>query len=80
VCAEQGWTREDCILSAIQKAGYRGTVRVGDEVWRSLKVRVYCSDKVGATWDEYVAWKAEYEKDVLVDEEESEGEEGDEAQ
>ena len=63
------------MLSAIQKAGYRGTVRVGDEVWRSLKVRVYCSEKVGATWEEYVAWRALRDKEADA-EEDAGGKEG----
>lgn len=53
-------------------------MRVGDEVWRSLKVRVYCSEKVGATWDEYVAWKTAYDKDGEQEEQE-EADEGAEA-
>ena len=57
VCLDQGWTREEAILSAINKAGYRGTVRVGDSTWKSLKVRVYESEKAQASWDEYVLWR-----------------------
>ncbi|KAK1925210.1 AMMECR1 domain-containing protein [Papiliotrema laurentii] len=57
VTPEQGWSREEAILSAIQKAGWRGSVKVGDEVWRSLKVKVYSSQKAGVTWKEYLRWK-----------------------
>lgn len=53
VCLDQGWTREECVKSAIQKAGYRGKVEVGDKVWKSLKVKVYGSVKGKCTWDEY---------------------------
>jgi len=57
ICTDQGWTKEECVLSAIQKAGYRGRVKVGDDVWKSLKVRVYESQKTGVGYDEYVEWK-----------------------
>ncbi|EIW66416.1 hypothetical protein TREMEDRAFT_41027 [Tremella mesenterica DSM 1558] len=56
VCLDQGWTREECILSAIQKAGWRGKVRVGDDVWNSLQVQVYESVKAKCTWEEYVEY------------------------
>lgn len=57
ICLDQGWTKEECVLSAIQKAGYRGRVRVGDGVWNSLRVRVYESQKVGVDYHEYLEWK-----------------------
>lgn len=57
IAAEQGWTKEETVLSAIKKAGYRGKVEVGDKVWESLDVRVYGSVKAGAGWDEFLAWK-----------------------
>ncbi|WVQ79800.1 hypothetical protein IAT38_001900 [Cryptococcus sp. DSM 104549] len=57
ICPEQGWSKEQTVLSAIAKAGHRGKVAVGDKVWQSLKVKVYGSVKAGATWEEYVAWK-----------------------
>lgn len=46
-------------MSAIQKAGYRGRVEVGDEVWKSLKVGVYQSSKAKLDWAEFEAWRAE---------------------
>ena len=55
VCLDQGWSREECVKSAIQKAGYRGKVEVGDKVWKSLKVKVYGSVKGKCTWEEYKA-------------------------
>ncbi|KAK8869464.1 hypothetical protein IAR55_000028 [Kwoniella newhampshirensis] len=57
VCLEQGWTKEETVLSAVQKAGYRGKVRVGDEFWKSLKVKVYGSEKSSTDWDDFVNWK-----------------------
>jgi len=58
IATAQGWTKEETILSAIQKSGYRGRVTVGDEVWRSLTVGVYQSSKSKLDWGEYEAWKA----------------------
>lgn len=72
IAPEQGWTREEAILSAIQKAGYRGHVRVGDEVWKSLKVRVYQSEKAGCDWAGYVKWKGQQEDTNPKSEDEAE--------
>lgn len=43
--------------SAMAKAGYRGRVEVGDEVWRSLEVKVYGSVKAGTGYSEYLTWR-----------------------
>ncbi|ORY22589.1 AMMECR1 domain-containing protein [Naematelia encephala] len=53
ICPEQGWTKEETVISAIHKAGYRGKVVVGDDIWNSLKVKVYGSVKAGCTYSEY---------------------------
>jgi AMMECR1 domain-containing protein len=58
IASDQGWSQEETILSAIQKAGYRGRVVVGDEVWRSLEVGVYESSKAKLDWAEFEAWRA----------------------
>jgi len=58
IATDQGWSQEETILSAIQKAGYRGRVVVGDEVWNSLEVGVYESSKAKLDWAEYEAWRA----------------------
>jgi uncharacterized protein (TIGR00296 family) len=55
IATDQGWTREETILSAIQKAGHRGTVVVGDDVWKSLEVGVYESSKAKLSWAEFEA-------------------------
>jgi AMMECR1 domain-containing protein len=57
IASDQGWSQEETILSAIQKAGYRGRVVVGDEVWRSLEVGVYESSKAKLDWADYEAWR-----------------------
>ncbi|WWC60706.1 uncharacterized protein I303_103282 [Kwoniella dejecticola CBS 10117] len=64
ICPEQGWTKEETILSAIQKAGYKYKVSVGDEVWNSLTVKVYGSEKASVTWDEYKSWSEKALKGV----------------
>ncbi|WWD09731.1 hypothetical protein V865_007859 [Kwoniella europaea PYCC6329] len=56
ICADQGWTKEETVLSAIQKAGYKHKVVVGDVVWQSLKVKIYGSEKATTTWEAYVEW------------------------
>ncbi|BEI81635.1 hypothetical protein CcaverHIS002_0207950 [Cutaneotrichosporon cavernicola] len=57
VAPEQGWSKEQAVLSLIQKAGWRGRVTVGDKVWNSISTKVYGSVKVAVTYDDYVAWK-----------------------
>ncbi|KAK4685558.1 hypothetical protein P7C73_g4588, partial [Tremellales sp. Uapishka_1] len=56
ICPEQGWTKEETIMSAIKKAGYSGQVRVGDAVWNSLSVKVYGSVKASATYKDWLEW------------------------
>ncbi|WVW82665.1 hypothetical protein I302_104676 [Kwoniella bestiolae CBS 10118] len=56
ICTDQGWTREETVLSAIQKAGYRQKIVVGDVVWQSLKVKIYGSEKATTTWESYTKW------------------------
>jgi AMMECR1 domain-containing protein len=59
VIPEQGWTREEAVLSLIHKAGYRGYVAVGDALWNSIAMKVYGSVKAKASYAEYIAWAAE---------------------
>ncbi|KAL1405785.1 hypothetical protein Q8F55_007461 [Vanrija albida] len=56
VIPEQGWTREEAVKSLVAKAGYRGTVAVGDALWQSIKMKVYEGVKAKATYEEYTAW------------------------
>lgn len=56
VIPEQGWTREEAVLSLIHKAGYRGHVEVGDDLWQSISMKVYGSVKAKATYEEYLDW------------------------
>ncbi|WVN86345.1 uncharacterized protein L203_101508 [Cryptococcus depauperatus CBS 7841] len=66
VCPEQGWTREETVLSAISKAGFRGKVVVGDKVWQSLKVKIYGSVKEPVTWQDYVEWKEMRREPIVI--------------
>jgi hypothetical protein len=45
------------VLSLIQKAGWRGRVSPGDKVWSTISTKVYGSEKVAVSYDEYVSWK-----------------------
>jgi uncharacterized protein (TIGR00296 family) len=56
VTPEQGWTREEAVTSLIHKAGYRGAVSPGDDVWSSIAMKVYGSVKANASWEDYVVW------------------------
>ncbi|WVQ99087.1 hypothetical protein IAU59_006219 [Kwoniella sp. CBS 9459] len=70
ICPDQGWTREETVLSAIAKAGYKGRVNPRDKddpVWSSLRVKVYESQKATADWAEYLRWKGENAGQVDVD-------------
>ncbi|WWD16273.1 hypothetical protein CI109_100699 [Kwoniella shandongensis] len=66
ICPDQGWSREETVLSAVQKAGYRGKVKVGDKVWESLKVKVYGSEKSSTDWEEFAKWKEGRGEQVVI--------------
>ena len=55
IATDQGWDQEETVLSAIQKAGHRGRVRVGDDLWKTLRVGVYESRKAKLSWTEFEA-------------------------
>jgi AMMECR1 domain-containing protein len=57
VAPAQGWTKEETIRSLVRKAGYRGKVEEGDEVWNGMQVKVYESCKGKKSWGEFVEWK-----------------------
>lgn len=55
VAPSQGWTKQEAIDSAIEKAGWSGPV---DEAMRkSLRVRRYQSAKVSCTYEQWQKWK-----------------------
>lgn len=41
----------------MRKAGYRGDVQVGGELWRGIEMRVYRSEKCTREWGDYVEWR-----------------------
>ncbi|KAF9076532.1 AMMECR1 domain-containing protein [Rhodocollybia butyracea] len=55
VMPEQGWDKIDAIDSAIQKAGWNGSIT--EDIRRSIKLRRYQSRKYAVGWDEYVEWR-----------------------
>ncbi len=61
VASDQGWTKVETLKSLMRKAGYRGKVEEGDEVWKGMEVLRYRSEKCERSWREYVEWKEEHE-------------------
>lgn len=55
VMTAQGWTKEEAIDSAIQKAGWEGEIT--DELRSSLRVRRYQSAKCTKTYNEWQDWR-----------------------
>ncbi|KAJ3906035.1 alport syndrome [Lentinula edodes] len=64
VMPEQGWDKIDAVDSAIQKAGWTGTIT--EDIRRSVKLRRYQSRKHHVDWDEYVAWRNEHGSDFQI--------------
>lgn len=52
VCAEQGWTKEECVASLVQKAGFKGRVTQG--VLDAIDVTTYVSTIAAMTHDKYM--------------------------
>ncbi|KAJ7638508.1 AMMECR1 domain-containing protein [Roridomyces roridus] len=63
VIPEQGWDRIEAVDSAIQKAGWNGTIT--EDLRRSVKLRRYQSKVCTVGWDEYREWR---EKRTTADE------------
>jgi uncharacterized protein (TIGR00296 family) len=51
VCAEQGWTKQECLESLYRKAGY--SRRITQELMESTTLERYQSSKCHMTYDEY---------------------------
>lgn len=51
VSEEQGWTKQEAIDSAIQKAGWNG--KVTEDMRKGLRVRRYQSEKMSARYSEW---------------------------
>jgi AMME syndrome candidate gene 1 protein len=64
VMPEQGWDKIEAIDSAIQKAGWSGTIT--EDIRRSIKLRRYQSRQCHVGWDEYVAWRNEHGQDYEI--------------
>jgi uncharacterized protein (TIGR00296 family) len=52
VCADQGWTKEECLESLYRKAGYNRAIT--RELMQSTTLERYQSSKCHLTYDEYV--------------------------
>ncbi|KAF8639935.1 hypothetical protein AX17_001185 [Amanita inopinata Kibby_2008] len=57
VIPEQGWDKIEAVDSAIQKAGWHGTIT--EDIRRSVKLRRYQSRKCTVSWEEYIRWRDE---------------------
>ncbi|KAL5120355.1 hypothetical protein ACEQ8H_001645 [Pleosporales sp. CAS-2024a] len=70
VATEQGWSKEEAVVSAMRKAGWRGR----EDEWESVGVRVtrYQGKKVELDYGEWARWRR------VVDGEEEEEEEDEE--
>ncbi|KAJ7499251.1 alport syndrome [Mycena latifolia] len=55
VIPEQGWDKIEAVDSAIQKAGWSGSIT--EDIRRSVKLRRYQSKMCVVGWDEYVEWR-----------------------
>lgn len=52
VCAEQSWSKEECLRSLMRKAGYSGVVT--RELLNSVRVTRYQSSKHSLFYDDYI--------------------------
>lgn len=52
VCAEQGWSKEECIESLARKSGYRGPL--SPAVLDTAELRVYVSTKAALAYEDYI--------------------------
>ncbi|KAJ7162554.1 alport syndrome [Mycena crocata] len=55
VIPEQGWDKIEAVDSAIQKAGWSGSIT--EDIRRSVKLRRYQSKMCVVGWDEYIEWR-----------------------
>ncbi|THV05411.1 hypothetical protein K435DRAFT_816394 [Dendrothele bispora CBS 962.96] len=64
VMPEQGWDRIEAIDSAIEKAGWNGSIT--EDIRRSIKLRRYQSRQCSVTWDDFVEWRKERGQPVQI--------------
>jgi uncharacterized protein (TIGR00296 family) len=62
VAREQGWTKEETLVSLMRKAGWGGR----KSEWRNVKIKVvrYQGKKVSLGWDEWKAWRDWVEEEM----------------
>ncbi|KAH4065472.1 hypothetical protein HBI81_113300 [Parastagonospora nodorum] len=70
VAVEQGWDKEETLVSLMRKAGWRGR---GDD-WKALELKVvrYQGRKVGMEYAEWREWRGWVEEEMHDEEEEDE--------
>jgi AMMECR1 domain-containing protein len=59
VAKEQGWTKDETLVSLMRKAGWNGSSRDWQKVWRDGKGELvrYEGKAVGLNYDEWKAWR-----------------------
>lgn len=57
VIPDQGWDQKEAVDSAIQKAGWEGTIT--EDIRRSIKLRRYQSKACTVQWEDYTQWRQE---------------------
>jgi uncharacterized protein (TIGR00296 family) len=72
VAKEQGWSKEETLVSLMRKAGWSGRK---DDDWKKVELKVvrYQGKKVGLEYGEWKEWRAWVEEEI-ADEEEGEEE------
>lgn len=59
VAREQGWTKEETLISLMRKAGWSDSSRSWQKTWRDGKAELvrYEGKQVGLQYDEWKAWR-----------------------
>lgn len=57
VTPAQGWSKIEAVDSAIQKAGFHGTIT--EDVRKTVRLRRYQSEAADATWEHFVEWRTQ---------------------
>jgi uncharacterized protein (TIGR00296 family) len=72
VAKEQGWSKEETLVSLMRKAGWSGRK---DDDWKKVELKVvrYQGKKVGLEYGEWKEWRAWVDEEI-ADEEEGEEE------
>jgi uncharacterized protein (TIGR00296 family) len=71
VAKEQGWSKEETLVSLMRKAGWSGR---RDDEWKKVELKVvrYQGKKVGLEYGEWKEWRGWVEEEMADEEEEEE--------